>query len=298
MAVLSSRPTISGTGLSPFQTAAKASTMDPLTATLGIGSILANLFGNIFGAKTQARTAERTTQAQIEAANRAAELEAAWMNRSQDYLERIDARDYADWLQREARDRGDWEASEQRRAPYRALGDSAIRTLADYIAVPGMQPTQEVPVQRWSAGAPSSGATGPTSNTLPVGGDTQQLTSAYLAQTPTASPGSFKDFLPGYQAYMQDQGYQVDFMDHPTKHDKVTITGPDGRSQIVDMVVGAGGDNPQWGWMVEGGGGGAASGGSASASRGGWRNTSSPESLLAKYGRRSTLRDLMPARMA
>ena len=140
---------------------------------LGIGSILSSLFGSLFGARTQANTARETTRAQIEANNRAAELERQSFTDALEYTRGIDARDYRDWLAREARDRTDWEASEQRRAPYRALGDSATRTLADYIRVPGMRPAQEVPVQRWTAQAPTGPQAGGgplASTTMPVGG--------------------------------------------------------------------------------------------------------------------------------
>jgi hypothetical protein len=136
---------------------------------LGIGQILGNLFGNLFGASKQASAARDATKLQGEAAVRAAELQKQSIDEALAYTKEIDARDYRDWLTREARDRADWEASEQRRAPYRALGDSAVRTLADYIRVPGMQPAREVPVQRWSDPHVVQ-QTPPVSTTMPVGG--------------------------------------------------------------------------------------------------------------------------------
>lgn len=277
---------------------------------LNLTGILASVFGNLFGAHQQSKTAERTTQMQIDASSRAAELEKQAIDEALAYQKEIDARDYKDWLAQDLRDRRDWEAKEQRRAPYRALGDSAIRTLADYIRVPGMQPAQEVPVQIWNPNQSANGTSSassrmPTSNTMPVGGgggggggNVESLTSAYLAQHPEAKPGSFKDFLEGYTPYMAEQGYNVQFMEHPTKFDKVTITGKDGRSQVIDMVVGAGGDNPQWGYQVEGGGSGGSGGsggGTASASGGGWRNSAPTTTLLSKYSRPRTLLDLASA---
>jgi hypothetical protein len=135
---------------------------------LGIGQILGNLFGNLFGASKQAKAAKDATQAQADASLEAARLQKQSIDEALAYQKEIDARDYRDWLTREARDRTDWEASEQRRAPYRALGDSAVRTLADYIRVPGMQPAQEVPVQRWVD--PNVPPPQPVSTTMPVGG--------------------------------------------------------------------------------------------------------------------------------
>lgn len=117
---------------------------------LGIGQILGSVFGNIFGAKKQAQAVDRSAEIQAQTARELARLEQESLDKQLAYLGRIDERDYADWLAREARDRGDWERSEQRRAPFRALADSAVRTLADYIRVPGMQPAQEVPVQTWT----------------------------------------------------------------------------------------------------------------------------------------------------
>lgn len=145
--------------------------MDPVTLSLGIGGILTSLFGNIFGASKQAGAAKDATAAQSKATMYAADLERKSIEDALAYQKEIDARDYRDWLNREARDRTDWEAQEQRRAPYRALGDSAVRTLADYIRVPGMRPAQEVPVQRWS----DPNFAGMTSNTMPVGGTFQQF---------------------------------------------------------------------------------------------------------------------------
>ena len=276
------------------------------TTGLGIANLLAGVFTNLWGAKTAANSAKDATSAQERAILRAAELEKQALDEALAYQKEIDARDYGDWLVRENRDRADWEASEQRRAPYRALGDSAVRTLGDMTRTPWTKPAQEVPVPVWRNSGPpvaAGAASGPpTSNTMPVGGggqvtptgNPQALTQAYLAANPNAKPGSFKDFLTGYTPYMAERGYQVQFMEHPTKHDKVTITGPDGRRQVVDLVEGAGGPNPKWAYMVEGAGGGAATT-SASASGGGWRNTSDPNGLLAKYGRARTFRDLVRA---
>jgi hypothetical protein len=124
--------------------------MGPGVVALGIGSILGNVFGNLFGANKQASAAERAAHVQARTAKEIAEMETAAADKQLAYLQGIEERDYSDWLSREARDRRDWEASEQRRQPFRALADSAIRTLADYIKVPGMKPAQDVPVQVWS----------------------------------------------------------------------------------------------------------------------------------------------------
>lgn len=43
----------------------------------------------------------------------------------------------------------------------------------------------------------------------------------------------------------------VKLLDHPERLDKLVL--PDGRT--IDVIVGAGGANPSWGWMVEGAGG-------------------------------------------
>jgi len=134
--------------------------MEPIStgmAVMGVGQILGNLFGNIFGAKTQANATKTATDAQARAMERAALLEKQAIDEALAYQKQIDERDYQDWLSREQRDyrdqwamtsqgRKDFEASEQRKQPYRALGDSAVRTLANYIRVPGMQRAQEVPV--------------------------------------------------------------------------------------------------------------------------------------------------------
>jgi hypothetical protein len=116
---------------------------------LGIGQILGNLFGNLFGASKQAKAAKDATNIQVAAQTRAAELEKQSLDEALAYQKSIDERDYRDWLNREARDRKDFEISEQRKAPYRALGDSAVRTLADYIRVPGMHAAQEIAPQQW-----------------------------------------------------------------------------------------------------------------------------------------------------
>lgn len=137
---------------------------------LGIGQILSNLFGNLFGASKQASAAKDATRISVAAQARAAELERQSFTDALAYQKSIDERDYRDWLTREARDRKDFEISEQRRAPYRALGDSAVRTLADYIRVPGMQPAQEIAPQQWSDPY-NSPARGPVSTTMPVGGN-------------------------------------------------------------------------------------------------------------------------------
>lgn len=145
--------------------------MDPVTLTLGIGGLLTNLFGSLFGASRQNRSVETQTRA----ANRAAQLEYQALTDALNFERERDARDYQDWLAREARDRRDWEISEQRRAPYRALSDSAVRTLADYIHVPGMRPAQEIAPQIWThqepGARPPSGQppTSPRNNTMPIG---------------------------------------------------------------------------------------------------------------------------------
>jgi len=123
--------------------------MEPVSMGLGIASILGNLFGNLFGASKASSAARDASTAQAKATERAAVLQKQAIDDALAYQKQVDARDYRDWLTRESRDRTDWEASEQRKAPYRALGDSAVRTLADYIKVPGMQAAQEVPVQQW-----------------------------------------------------------------------------------------------------------------------------------------------------
>lgn len=177
--------------------------MEPITtgmALLGVGQILGNVFGNVFGARQQANATRNATNAQSQAMIRAAELQKQAIDEALEYQKQIDEREYRDWLNRdardygdflsrEARDRTDWENSERRRAPYRALGDSAVRTLADYIRVPGMRPAQEVPVQQWThqpytpaTPPPSAGA--PTSSTMPVGGETR------ITPQPS-SPGRF-----------------------------------------------------------------------------------------------------------
>lgn len=148
--------------------------MDPVTMTLGIGSILGNVFGNLFGANKQADSAERAARVQSQTALDLARMEREALDEQLGYLRQQDSRDYSDWLAREARDRRDWEASEQRRAPFRALADSAIRTLADYIKVPGMRSAQEVPVQQWThQAAPMTGPTqqppAPMNTAMPVG---------------------------------------------------------------------------------------------------------------------------------
>ena len=136
---------------------------------LGIGQILGNVFGNLFGASKQAGAAKSSAQIQSQTALDLARMEREALDKQLSYMERIDDRDYGDWLAREARDRTDWEASEQRRAPFRALADSAVRTLADYIKVPGMRQAQEVPVQQWThQPAPQQP---PLNTTMPVGGD-------------------------------------------------------------------------------------------------------------------------------
>jgi hypothetical protein len=137
---------------------------------LGIGQILGNQFGNMFGASKQVSAAKEAAKAQTDAANRAAELEYRSITDALDYQKSIDARDYNDWLVREARDRKDYEASELRKQPRRALADSAVRTLADYIRVPGMRPAQEVPVPIWQAPQTQMPMGPPTSTAMPVGG--------------------------------------------------------------------------------------------------------------------------------
>lgn len=169
--------------------------MDPVSVTLGIGTILGNLFGNLFGASRQNRAIETQTRA----ANRAAELEYQAIADALEFERQRDARDYQDWLEREARDRRDWEISEQRRAPYRALADSAVRTLADYIHVPGMRPPQEIPPQIWThqdrGARPPAGQTPtyPRSTTMPIGQPQTLLdftggTSGSGTRRPTSTP--------------------------------------------------------------------------------------------------------------
>lgn len=195
----------------PVPVAAAAAGLGPAGLALSIGSILGPLFGNLFGASKQASAAKKATDAQAAATTRAAELEKAAFDEQLSYLKDTDARDYRDFLVREARDRTDWEAGEQRKAPFRALADSSIRTLADYIRVPGMRPAQEVPVQQWMADPrPQSEfdahraagiAAGqdmswmdaqrpPVSNTMPVGGNLQMY-----AQMPPQGPSDQRMFI-------------------------------------------------------------------------------------------------------
>ncbi len=159
---------------------------------LGIAQILGGLFGNIFGASKQASAAKDATDAQAKATIRAAELEKQSIDEALAYSKEIDARDYRDWLNREARDRSDWEASEQRRAPFRALADSSVRTLADYIRVPGMQPAQGVPVQRWTDPNQMQAPMQPTNNTMPVGGTFRDMARVQPMSQP--QPGMLEQF--------------------------------------------------------------------------------------------------------
>lgn len=130
---------------------------------LGIGQILSSTFGNLWGAQQTSGAAREAAEIQAKTARELAQMEMAAQDKKLQYLQGIEARDYNDWLTREARDRRDWEASEQRKAPFRALADASIRTLADYIRVPGMRPAQEVPVQVWTH-QPQS----PVSTPMPV----------------------------------------------------------------------------------------------------------------------------------
>lgn len=154
-------------------------------AAVGIASILSNVFGNLWGAHSQAKSQDKAINAQTAAQNRAAELEYQAVTDALNYQKSIDARDYSDWLNREARDRADWEAHEQRRAPFRALADSAVRTLADYIRVPGMQAPQEIPVQHWTA--PQAPQAAPVNTTMPVGGTLYNLTQAAPQRMPPSA---------------------------------------------------------------------------------------------------------------
>lgn len=172
--------------------------MEPVSLGLGIAGILSNLFGNLFGAGKQASSAKSAAEIQSKTAERIAAAEREAQDRQLAYLQGVDARDYRDWLNREARDRTDWENQERRKAPYRALGDSAIRTLADYIRVPGMQPAQEVPVQQWTDPAPR-----PVSTTMPVGGTLSAYTQQPVSQarplfqtTPMTTRRTLADFAP------------------------------------------------------------------------------------------------------
>lgn len=278
---------------------------------LKIGELLASVFGNVWGAKKQASTAERTTQMQIDANNRADELEKQAFDDALAYEKEIDARDYGDWLQRDVRDRKDWENAEQRRAPYRALGDSAIRTLADYIHVPGMRAAQEVPVQQWTpapytpGGASSSRSGAPTSSTMPVGGSPsieslyEGFTSDYAAGVPTDHATS-EAFVGSFADYAKPYGYNVALnpghnRNRADAYDGMTITGPDGRPINVDYILNAGGDPAAHGFAFQAEN---AGGGGAAATARGRRNTAQDEStLLAKYSRRrpATLAGFMTA---
>lgn len=140
---------------------------------LGIAQLLSGVFSNLWGAHQQNSAMNKATTANINSQNHAADLEYKAITEALNYQKGIDARDYSDWLNREARDRTDWENAELRKAPRRALADSAVRTLADYIRVPGMRPPQEIPVQRWVA--PQQ----PVSTTMPVGGGRTLLDLTY-----------------------------------------------------------------------------------------------------------------------
>lgn len=162
--------------------------MTPLIG-LGIGQILGSVFGNVFGANQQAKAAEKSARIQAQTALQLADKERAALDEQLAYTRGIDARDYSDWLNREARDRKDWEISEQRKAPFRALADSAVRTLADYIRVPGTQPAQEVPVQVWTA--PQQ----PASTTMPVAGQTLASYAQPTANALARYGRSFADYV-------------------------------------------------------------------------------------------------------
>ncbi len=272
---------------------------------LGIAQILASVFGNLFGAKTQANSMTNATNAQIQAAKEAAQIEADTAGKALDYQKSLDTRDYADWLKREARDRTDWEASEQRKAPFRALSDSAIRTLADYIHVPGMAAPQEVPVQHWTSGY--QGTPPPaTSNTMPVTGDVQRATpspagnpgqiqslydtfvSGYKPGVPTTGQAS-KDFANAFGQYVAESGspYKVELHREwrPDAYDGLQVRDPNGNIvQDIDYIQNAGGANPAFAWQPNNQPGTPTSAqGSSSAS------AVPDESLLLKYG---TLRNL------
>lgn len=140
-----------------------------LQTGLGIGKILTDTFGNLWGARQQTRAADRAAEISSRTALDIANMEREGLDKQLEYLREVDARDYNDWLAREARDRTDWENSERRRAPFRALADSAVRTLADYIRVPGMRPAQDVPVQQWThQPAPVTTGQAPVNTTMPV----------------------------------------------------------------------------------------------------------------------------------
>jgi hypothetical protein len=231
---------------------------------LGIGSIIADVFGNILGSRSQGKAIDaqsEAAQAQADAYLRAAEIEDARLREAEDYL------------------RGRQGLQDSRLAPYRALGDSAVRTLADYIRVPGMRPAQE----------PSAAAYGEGGGAPPSTSEAKALTEQFRAAHPELGVGDFRAYAAAYSPFMAERGYDVELMEHPERLDKFQIRGLNGETFITDQVLGAGGNDPRLGWIVEGATGG---GGGRVPTRARATMAGSPE-LLARYGRQPTIRDLM-----
>lgn len=93
---------------------------------------------------------------------------------------------------------------------------------------------------------------------------TQSAALAILQQFPPTNQG-IQDALPGLQ---QAFGSQVRILEHPIRLDKIDF----GHGLVVDVIVGSGGPNPSWGWMMEGpcgGGGGNGGGGGGGGGDGG-----------------------------
>lgn len=182
-------PAAASSGVSAAPVAAAGAGMTGQTG-LQLASLLGNIFTNLWGTSKATSANNKATQATIDAQLEAAKLQKQAADDQLAYLKQTDQRDYRDYQNAQLRDRTDWEASERRKAPFRALADSAVRTLADYIHVPGMAAAQEVPVPHWSpyenagpsaAGAPVNHAMR-DSSTVPAytGGDPRAYVNALL----------------------------------------------------------------------------------------------------------------------
>lgn len=110
-----------------------------------------------------------------------------------------------------------------------------------------------------SGGVVTPGVPGPEGTyTAPAVTPLPQVQTGSAVRTPY-SDAAFQQILAKYpptnegiQAALaeanQTFGTSLNVLQHPTKLDKVQL--PDGR--IVDVIVGAGGTSPSWGWMPEG----------------------------------------------
>lgn len=254
---------------------------------LGLAQLLNNIFGNWLGTSKQLKASKEATNATIAAQNHAAELQKQAADDQLAYLKSIDARDYADYLSTTARDRADWEASEQRKAPFRALADSAVRTLADYIKVPGMRPAQDVPVQHWTPpgytppNAPVSRAMASGPAPANASGDPRAFVQSLLPQG-VATPQALAAIEPQLKA----QGISLQRNSAGDVRGRIYLPSSNGDpySNPVDLVTQWG---QPWSWNAGGGGGGSA------MSQPPQMAAAAPvraESLYAKYSRRpSTL---------